>query len=254
MDTQHLALGRQHREAYVKLLISKADKSMRKFEDAFVRTMKAVGSWLQPSSVSFEEDSDDDDEEEEEDGDESESEDEDDHDNSGDDESVEDESSERLERESQQKQVVSLFRSSYLLEVFHAFLSNNKPRDWIAHSETYLTILEMMRRLMDSNLAAVLTATPTFTSLAGGSVSAPASAVYTPFTTPGGSSATSATSSPSSSQQQPPMSLHELIKQLEKLRSPLMNLASRMQFSATVDKVNNLCDAISYLLLQQMVA
>ncbi|KAF9528112.1 hypothetical protein CPB83DRAFT_767307 [Crepidotus variabilis] len=213
---------------------------MRKFEDAFVRTLRVVCSWLQPSYTSLDDDEDDDDDDDDEEEDDE-------------DEAAEDvDQHKREERDAHENQLLSLFRSSYLLEVLHAFLSNNKPRDWIAHSETYIAILEMMRRMLDSGLGAVLNETPTF-SPSGSSASAPASAVYTPFATPSGSTSSSASSSPSSSQQQPPVSLYDLIKQLEKHRSPLMNLASRMQFSATVDKVNNLCDAISYLLLQQMV-
>ena len=44
---QHQGVGRWHREACVKLFISKTDMSMRKSGDAFLRTLRVVGSWLQ---------------------------------------------------------------------------------------------------------------------------------------------------------------------------------------------------------------
>lgn len=198
---QHSPLGKQHREAYVKLLISKADKSMRRFEDAFVRTLRVVCSWLQPSSA--------------------------------DDESVDYEQAER-DREAHEALLAHLFSTSYLLEVVHAFLSNNNVRDWIAHSETYLVILEMLRKMGDCGLGSVLSEP-----VGVDSATAP-SAVYNPFVTQAQPPA-------------PPMSLCDLVKQLEAHRRPLMALAAKVQFSATVEKVNNLCDAISYLLLQQVL-
>ena len=45
----------------------------------------------------------------------------------------------------------------------------------------------------------------------------------------------------------------DLIKKLEVHRSGLRAFAAKVQFEATLDKVNTLCDGISYLLLQQVV-
>jgi len=45
----------------------------------------------------------------------------------------------------------------------------------------------------------------------------------------------------------------DLIKKLEMHRSGLRAFATKVQFEATLDKVNKLCDGISYLLLQQVV-
>jgi len=47
--------------------------------------------------------------------------------------------------------------------------------------------------------------------------------------------------------------ISELIQQLEMHRKPLLALAGKVQFSVTLEKVNMLCDGISYLLLQQVV-
>ena len=211
-DQQVTMLGREPREAYVKLLISKADKSMRRFEDAFVRTLRVVCSWLQPPSSSAPSD-----------------------------EPVDYEQIEK-DRLAHEGLLTDLFSNSYLLEVVHAFLSNNNVRDWISHSETYLVILELLRKMGDSGLGGVLS-TP-FGSDAGTKSSAPntstTSTVYNAFAPPATASL-------------PPMSLCDLVKQLEAHRRPLMALAGKVQFSATVEKVNNLCDAISYLLLQQVV-
>ena len=47
--------------------------------------------------------------------------------------------------------------------------------------------------------------------------------------------------------------LRDVVKQLEAYRRPLRSLLDKIQFEATVEKVNNLCDGISYLMLQQVV-
>ncbi|KAF8799886.1 hypothetical protein BYT27DRAFT_6849641 [Phlegmacium glaucopus] len=106
--------GRQQREAYIKILISKADKSMRKFEDAFVRTLRVICSWLQFSpEVDFDAD---------------------------------DKTSPAFGNPSYlNDSIPRLLLASYLPEVIHTFLSNNNVRDWIAHSETYTMILETLR-------------------------------------------------------------------------------------------------------------
>ena len=48
-------------------------------------------------------------------------------------------------------------------------------------------------------------------------------------------------------------SIGDLIKKLEMHRSGLRAFAAKVHFEATLDKVNTLCDGISYLLLQQVV-
>ena len=198
-SAQHQGVGRQHRETYVKLLISKTDKSMRRFEDAFLRTLRVVGSWLQaPSSSSA----------------------------SGDDDGDDGESHETL--------LAHFLLSSFLLEVAHLFLSNNALRDWIAHSETHLGILDLMK-MLDYGLESVLRER-VYAAAAPSSSSGPATpgaGVYNPLVSA--------------------VSLSDLVKQLETHRTSVRDVTSKIQFPITVDKLNKLCGSMSYLLLQQMV-
>ncbi|PPQ77547.1 hypothetical protein CVT25_011407 [Psilocybe cyanescens] len=196
----------QMRQAYIKLLMSKADKSMRKFEDAFVRTLRILTTWLEAprkgsSSGGGESDS---------------------------------------HAQGMHRAVSHLFAASYLPEVVHAFLSNSNVRDWIAHSETYNAVLETLRRMFDRGLTAVLMRPLRHIARScglqglvwdGGMITWEVDARNRPVES---------------------LSLCDLVKQLEKHRLPLMALAEKVQFSATVEKVNNLCDNISYLLLQQL--
>ena len=203
--------GRQQREAYIKLLISKADKSMRKFEDAFLRTLKVICSWLQysppPEEKGF-------------------------FDAGGDPSYLNDD-------------IPHLLLASYLPEVIHTFLSNNNVRDWIAHSDTYNMILETLRWMSNfPSLSSVLNLplppvqrNCTLKQWATGQGTMnflgypPTTATTTRVVEPIG----------------------DLIKKLEMHRSGLRAFAAKVQFEATLDKVNALCDGISYLLLQQVV-
>jgi hypothetical protein len=211
-SAQHQGVGRQHREAYVKLLISKTDKSMRRFEDAFLRTLRVVGSWLQAPSSS-----------------------------SGDDD----------DGESHETLLAHFLLSSFLLEVVHLFLSNNAVRDWIAHSETYLGILDLMKKMLDYGLGSVLRE-PVYAAAPSSSSgpTTPGAGVYNPFAS---ASAAPSVYSSTLSGAGAGVSLSDLVKQLETHRTSLRDVTSKIQFPITVDKVNKLCESISYLLLQQMV-
>ncbi|KAF8167212.1 hypothetical protein B0H34DRAFT_791971 [Crassisporium funariophilum] len=184
--------GKQQRQAYIKLLISKADKSMRKFEDAFVRILRLLCSWLQASS--------------------------------------DDEKGRALH-----PAVARLFTASFLPEVLQGFMSNNNVRDWIAHSETYIVVLETLRRMFDCGLSSVLTDPLHHVDQSCG---------LQRWVWDQGS----ITWEPAQS-----LPLCDLVKQLEAHRRPLRALGEKVQFSATLEKVNSLCDGISYLLLQQVV-
>ena len=204
--------GRQQREAYIKLLISKADKSMRKFEDAFVRTLKVISSWLQ-FSPEFDSD---------------------------------DETSPAFGNPSYlNASIPHLLLASYLPEVIHTFLTNNNVGDWIAHSDTYIMILETLRWI--SNF-------PTLSNV----LNLPLPPVQRncslkQWTT--GQGVMNFLGSPSHAKK-PVVEVEpigDLIKKLETHRSGLRAFAAKVQFEATLDKVNMLCDGISYLLLQQVV-
>lgn len=209
---QNHSLGRQHRELYVKLLISRPDKNTKRFEDAFLRTLKVVCSWLQPPSAD-------------------------------DDADYSDEGYQRREQEKEAYEMLlsHIFLSSLLLEVVHGFLSNNNVRDWISHSDTYLGILEMMSKILDSGLGDLLKEAPVQSPESSAASSSASSAIYNPF-------------APASVPSTRPASLCDLVKQLEVHRGPLMAVASKVQFTTTVGKISKLSEAISYLVLQQVVA
>lgn len=210
--------GRRQREAYIKLLISKADKSMRKFEDAFVRTLKVICSWLQYSpEEGFD---------------------------------AGDESSPAFNNPSYlNESIPHLLLASYLPEVIHTFLSNNNVRDWIAHSDTYNMILETLRWISNFPTLSIILNLPlppvqrncTLKQWAAGQGS---------MNFLGYPSGDSTTTKKSVMEVEP---IGDLIKKLETHRSGLRAFAARVQFEATLDKVNTLCDGISYLLLQQVV-
>jgi hypothetical protein len=210
--------GRQQRAAYIKLLISKVDKSMRKFEDAFVRTLKVICSWLQ---FSPEEGFD-----------------------------AGDETSPAYNNPSYlNDSIPHLLLASYLPEVIHAFLSNNNVRDWIAHSDAYNMILETLRWMSNFPSLSNVLNLPLPPVQRNCSLKQWATGegtmnflVYPP--PPGSHSKKSVVDVES---------IGDLIKKLEMHRSGLRAFAAKVQFEATLDKVNMLCDGISYLLLQQLV-
>ena len=205
--------GRRQREAYIKLLISKADKSMRKFEDAFVCTLKVICSWLQYSP---EEGFDADDE-------------------------VSAANPSYLDAS-----IAHLLLASYLPEVIHTFLSNNNVRDWIAHSDTYSMILETLRWI--SNF-------PTLSNV----LNLPLPPVQRNCSLKQwatGQGFINFLGYPSDAKKSLIMKVEpigDLIRRLETHRSGLRAFSAKVQFEATLDKVNILCDGISYLLLQQVV-
>ena len=198
---------------------------MRKFEDAFVRTLKVICSWLQfsPEEELFD--------------------------------AVGDESSPAFNNPSYlNDSIPHLLLASYLPEVIHTFLSNNNVRDWIAHSDTYNMILETLRWI--SNF-------PTLSNI----LNQPLPPVQRNCTLKQWATGEGVMNflgypnrSSSSSRKLPLLvvvvevePIGGLIKKLEVHRSGLRAFAAKVQFEATLDKVNTLCDGISYLLLQQVV-
>lgn len=146
-----------------------------------------------------------------------------------------------FETESPHPTVQRIFSVSYLPEVIRIFLSNNNVRDWVAHSETYLCILEVLRRMVDSGLSDILTE--------------PLRAIEQSCGLQHWIWDLGSITWKCGSRNEPVRlaPLQDLVKQLEAHRRPLMALAAKVQFPATVEKVNSLCDGISYLLLQQVV-
>jgi hypothetical protein len=179
---------------------------MRKFEDAFVRTLKVICSWLQYSSEEgFDAD---------------------------------DETSPAFGNPLYLNAYIPpLLLASYLPEVIYTFLSNNNVRDWIAHSDAYSMILETLRWISNFPTLSNVLNRPLPLVQRNGSLKQWAT----------GQGAIHFLGYP---EVEP---IGGLIKRLETHRSGLRAFAAKVQFEATLDKVNMLCDGISYLLLQQVV-
>ena len=215
--------GRQQREAYIKLVISKADKSMRKFEDAFIRTLKIICSWLQYSpEYNFD---------------------------------ANDDTSPAFGNPSYLNDLIPrLLLASYLPEVIHTFLNNSNVRDWIAHSDTYNMILDTLRYMSNFPTLVSVLNLPLPPVQRNSSLKQWATGrgviSFLENPPPPSPSKSSSTAAPAVEIVE---SIGGLIKKLEMHRSGLRAFAAKVQFKATLDKVNNLCDGIAYLLLQQVV-
>lgn len=238
--------GRHHRETYVRMAISKTDKSTRRFEDGFVRVLKVVGSWLHvpaESSAQFNRDG-----------------------GSSRRQStildLEQDSSQSSDDDIHLLHLARLFLSSHLLEVVHTFLGNRNVKDWMTHAETYLDVLEVVRKLTDCGLGFLLK------EISGSGTSSSPSGSYNSFASSASASppSLSASSSPSRSPPVipltltsssmptgPQVTLYELITQLESYRGELKRFLTKVSFGVTVDKANKLQEAITYLVLQLVV-
>ncbi|KJA28324.1 hypothetical protein HYPSUDRAFT_1086661 [Hypholoma sublateritium FD-334 SS-4] len=226
-DRKGKSQSKEYRDAYVRQIIggkpAEKDKAQgngaRRFEDAFVRALKAVSAWLQAPNSDANED----------------------YPSKGKD----------AEGHAVHATIPRLFETSLLLEVIHVFLGNTNVRDWVAHAETYLAILDLLRWMLDASTAISLLRAPIRRIEA---TSGLRRAVWgdgnVRFEDIGGAAFDPAAPAPGRERTR---SLCDLIKNLEAHRRPLMALASKATFEATVDKVNSLCDGILYLLLQQVV-
>lgn len=183
---------------------------MRKFEDALVRTLRILCIWLQAPTRTAASRSDDDDD---------------------------DEKGVELH-----PSVARLFAASYLPEVISAFLKNNNMRDWVAHGDTYIAILDTLRRMSDSQSLSDFLANPI--------LQVERSPGLQKLVWDQGTLEYALDEEHVNLESEP---LRDLVKQLEAYRRPLRLLLDKIQFEATVEKVNNLCDGISYLMLQQVV-
>ena len=241
-------VGRQYREAYVRTVISKADKSMRRYEDGFARVLKVVGSWLQvptDPSAQFSRDTG----------------------SSRRQSTILD--PEQIHGQNQSPDTLflnlaRLFLDSHLLEVVHTFLSNRNVKDWMSHAETYLDVLDVVGKMMDCGLGFLLKEVSGVNPVPSSSAltaAASSSGFYNPFSavTP------SLSTSPSQSPPLVPLllsptalsgstpTLYDLISQLESYRGELKRFLTKVSFGVTVDKASKLHEAITYLVLQLVV-
>lgn len=223
-QTQEDVVGRQYREAYIRTVISsKADKSMKRFEDGFVRVLKVVASWLQFPTEFGETTVDPDD------------------------------------KSHALLHFARLFLSSHLLEVVHTFLSNRNVKDWMTHTETYLDVLDVVGKMMDCGLGFLL---KEISGVQSPIPSPSASGFYNPFAALPTSPTSSLSPSPSQSpplvasltlSSSSPPTLYDLVTQLETYRGDLKKFLTKVSFGVTVDKASKLHEAITYLVLQLVV-
>lgn len=245
-DLKGKGKSRDHRDAYVRQLVGGVSKNgdkdkdraqgsgARRFEEAFVRTLKTVGDWLQAPEA----------------------------------EDAEDGYPLKNKGKDLHLSIPRLFASSLLLEVVCAFLGNTTVRDWVTHAETYLVILDFLRGMFNAStldMQSQLTgrnasAMPWLDALTLKNIlRAPLRRIET---TCGLRSAVwgdgrvffedvaSAEQAPAVSERK---SLCDLIRNLEDYRRQLQACATLVTFKPTLDKVSNLCDKIMYLLLMQVV-
>ncbi|KAJ2924373.1 hypothetical protein H1R20_g12721, partial [Candolleomyces eurysporus] len=119
-------------QAFVQVVISRTNSDVRNtkaFEGVVIRSLHAVSSWL----VVFQERK-----EEEEDG------------------SDDEEQGKRPGPDLVQDLLYPLISRSLLPSLIHAFLQNRNVGDWLRHSEIYVLILEVLRKLVDNGLGRVL--------------------------------------------------------------------------------------------------
>lgn len=144
-----------------------------------------------------------------------------------------------------------LFALSYLPEVMHFFLNTTNVRCWVAHSETYIIILDTLKVMLNCEAGVP------FEQLLTEPLRHVSSSFFFGVDTKSNNinkntrtidvTAVDVDADPIVMTSVP---LCELVRQLEKHRSPLMDIAERITFPPTKDKVNNLCDGISYLMFQ----
>ncbi|KAF9476917.1 hypothetical protein BDN70DRAFT_811426 [Pholiota conissans] len=206
---------------------------MRRFEDAFVRTLKLICTWLQtPSRDDAAADTD-------------------------------DKSSNKMHAS-----VPRLFMGSMLLEVIHVFLSNANIQDLVAHSEAYTASLELLKQMLDASssssssswedsitLATILRQPMRRIESSSGlrrAVWGDASVRYEDLglsTTAGGRSVPNSTATVPINRR----SLCDLVADLSTQQKHLLQLAEKATFPPTVEKVNALYDGIARVMFQNFL-
>ncbi|KAL4268555.1 hypothetical protein AB1N83_002524 [Pleurotus pulmonarius] len=135
-----------------------------------------------------------------------------------------------------------LFLMSGLPEVMESLLGNRNVSDWVAHSDVYCAMLSTLKCMSNSGLSDLLKDPLPVIDQSDGIGS---------WMRGHGKITWESSSGKDSIARSPPV--YEAVKGLERHRRPLLELASRIKFPATVKKIQALCDGILYLLLQQMM-
>lgn len=158
----------------------------------------------------------------------------------------------------------SLFALSYLPQAIQLILSQRNIGTWVAHSRTFTAVLSFLRLVVDCGFSQLLRialpkidpqrgeglhgwmwdATPVVWEMQGGGGESSARST-------GSVAGAGAVKEKASIVRCKP--LYETIQELERgVRIPLREFASRIAFNPTVEKVDELCDGIMYLLLQRL--
>ncbi|KAJ8507705.1 hypothetical protein ONZ45_g9957 [Pleurotus djamor] len=137
--------------------------------------------------------------------------------------------------------VKHLFLMSCVPEVLESLLGNRNVSDWVAHSDLYCAVLATLKCMSNSGLTDLLKdPLPKIDQSVGLGCWMRGEGSITWEGEQGGVISKA-----------PPV--YEAVKGLERHRRPLLELAGKIKFPATVKKIHALCDGILYLLLQQMM-
>ena len=199
---------------FINLVIARTDKRTRAFEGTLVGTLRSLSSWLlQAASLSFE--------------------------------------SESSSGSGIHPSIPRLFAVSHLPSVMYVFLSHTlgAERDWVVHSEIYVALMDVIKHLASS-------------SSSGGGAGL-SGIVKEPVRRVEESCGVQAwmwdrgevvwVRGTDGEGEGEGRSLGEAVKRLERHRQGLERYGNKFKFAAMAEKIEMLCEGISYLLFQQLV-
>ena len=207
---------------FINLVIARTDKRTRAFEGTLVGTLRRVSSWLLlaaslSSSVSSE--------------------------------------SESSSGSGIHPSIPRLFAVSHLPSVMYAFLSHTlgAERDWVVHSEIYVALMDVIKHLASSSSSS---------STSGGGAGL-SGIVKEPVRRVEESCGVQAwmwdrgdvvwVRGAETEGEGEGRSLGDAVKRLERHRQGLERYGNKFKFAAMAEKIEMLCEGISYLLFQQLV-
>ena len=133
----------------------------------------------------------------------------------------------------------------------YAFLSHTLERDWVVHSEIYVALMDVIKHLASSS-----------SSSSGGAGAGLSGIVKEPVRRVEESCGVQAWMwdrgevvwvRGADGEGEEGRSLGDAVKRLERHRQGLERYGNKFKFAATAEKIEMLCERISYLLFQQLV-
>lgn len=137
-----------------------------------------------------------------------------------------------------------LFTVSHLPSVMYAFLSHTHgaERDWVVHSEIYVALMDVIKHLASSSSGGL-----------AGVVKEPVRRVEESCGVQAWMWDRGEVVWVREGEEEEGRSLGEAVKRLEKHRQGLERYGNKFKFAAMAEKIEMLCEGISYLLFQQLV-